>query len=882
MAFAAGTRFGVYEIGGLIGVGGMGEVYRARDTTLGRDVALKALPDSFAADADRIARFEREAKTLASLNHTNIGQIFGLERRDGTTALVMELVEGPTLADRLMQGPIPVDEALNIAMQIADALEAAHALGIVHRDLKPANIKLRPDGTVKVLDFGIAKALNARAISGPQAPASTAPAMTEAGVLLGTAAYMSPEQARGKPIDERADIWAFGCLLYEMLAGRPAFADEDATTTLARVLERETDMRALPQTMSPAVRHAIKLCLEKDKRKRISHIRDVKLALEGAFETAESLTAVSPSARPAWIAAFAVAALSAVVLAIPALQHLRETPLPTIETRLDIVTPSTNYPESFALSPDGRQIVFVASGAKSSQLWLRSLTTGTAQPLSGTEGAWLPFWSPNSRSIGFFADASLKRLDLAGGVPQTLAAAYNGAGGTWNADDVIVFAPGTTSRLMRVSASGGAVTPVLPLQSRQYSHSDPYFLPDGFRFLFRAQGDPDGTGIYIGALDGSVSRLLTPSGGDARYLATGWLLWVRAGALVAQRLDLAHSALTGELLTLAPGVSTDVWRHSAVSVSSKGEVAYRAPGGSHRQLIWFDRSGKLQGTLAEADGANPSYPRVTPDGLRVVVSREVQSNYDLWLLDGGRMSRITFDPAPDAFPALSPDGTVIVFRSGRTGSGDLYKKHLGRADPEELLLHSDRLKTPLSWSADGRFLLYANNDPETGADIWVLPMQGDGKPYAFLQTQFRETAAVFSPDGRWVAYQSNESGSSEIYLRRFFVPGETGINGPAEQWQVSTSGGTYPAWRVDGQEVYYLNPEGAMMAAPINVTGAAPVRGAPQALFNTRIYRGGQDVQQGTQYGVTDDGRFLINTELDNDVGIPITLIQNWNPEAKK
>ncbi len=395
-----GTRFGPYEVAALIGVGGMGEVYRATDTNLKRDVALKVLPETFVLNADRLARFQREAEVLGSLNHVNIAHIYGLERSDGVTALAMELVAGETLAERIAKSPIPVDEALSIARQIVEALEAAHALGIVHRDLKPANIKLRPDGAVKVLDFGIAKALNARAMSGPQTPALTTPAMTEAGVVLGTAAYMSPEQARGKPVDQRADIWAFGCVLYEMLTGQSPFGDEDVTVTLARVLERGADMSALPQAISPDVRQTIKLCLQKDLKKRFADIRDVRLALEGAFETGPTETGSSaatlstPRGRRGWMVTSAVAVLAMVAMAIPALQHLRETPPP--EVRLDIVTPATNDPNSFALSPDGRQIVFVAIGEGGAKLWLRSLATTTAQPLSGTETAVSPFWSPTA------------------------------------------------------------------------------------------------------------------------------------------------------------------------------------------------------------------------------------------------------------------------------------------------------------------------------------------------------------------------------------------------------------------------------------------------------------------------------------------------------
>jgi serine/threonine protein kinase len=858
----------------------MGEVYRATDARLKRDVAIKVLPPLFASDSDRLARFQREAEVLASLNHTNIAHIYGLEQNGDTTALAMELVEGETLAERIARGPIAVDEALPVAQQIADALEAAHARGIVHRDLKPGNVKLTPDGTVKVLDFGIAKALGARTTGTPLKSSAT-----QTGAVLGTPAYMSPEQARGQSVDERADIWAFGCVLFEMLAGRPPFESEDVTLTPATLRESGAAVDGLVK-VPPAVRHTIKLCLESDVRKRIRHIGDVRLALDGVFETAAPLSggpsdANSPRDRWTWMAASAVGWLAALALVVPALRHLRETPVP--ETRVDVITPTTNDPTSFALSPDGQQIVFVATGPSGPQLWLRSLAAVRAQPLAGTEGALSPFWSPNSRSIGFFADGSLKRLDLGGAVPQTLASADNGAGGTWNSNDVILFAPSLTSQLMQISASGGAATPVLPLGPRESGHVSPYFLPDGFRFLFFAIGDPQEDGIHIGGLDGRVSTRLTQADSDAVFLPTGWLLWVRAGALVAQRLDLARPALTGSVLTLADGVPTDYRRLAGVSVASNGLIAYRAGNGSRRQLTWFDRSGSVQGTLGDPDGASLSYPRLTPDGRRAVVRRVVQGNYDLWLLDGSRTTRITFDPARDETPQLSPDGTVVAFRSNRSGQGDLYTKHLGRTDPEEVLRHSDELQVPTSWSSDGRFLMYLSVNPETKADLWVLPMQGDHTPYVFLRTPFREAYGVFSPDGQWVAYQSNESGRSQVYVRPFFEPGQPGTGTASDQWwQISTDGGASPVWRPGGQELYYLDPSGAMMAVSITVKGNKLEPGTPQKLFPTRIAQGGRDVQQSRQYDVTADGRFLINTELDDDAGTPITLIQNWNPDTKK
>ena len=912
MALAPGTRLGVYEVTAQIGVGGMGEVYRATDTRLKRQVAIKILPSSLAADADRLARFQREAEVLASLNHPNIAAVHGLEESDGIKALVMELVEGPTLAEQIAgragpSGPagLPLDEALPIARQIAGALEAAHEQGIIHRDLKPANIKVRPDGAVKVLDFGLAKAMEPAPGSSPSmsmSPTITTPAMTQAGMILGTAAYMSPEQARGKTVDKRADIWAFGCVLYEMLTGQRAFPGEDITDTLAAVVRAEPEWSLVPRAVSPTLLVFLRRCLQKDPKQRVGDIRDVRLALEGAFETAAPQTAITASGRGGrplpWMAALAVAVVLMVAMAVPTVRYLRETPPPAPpETRLDIVTPTTDQPASFALSPDGRQIVFVASGDGGSRLWLRALATTTAQPLAGTEGATWPFWSPDSRSVGFFAGGALRRLDLGGGAPQTLAPATNGSGGTWSADGVILFAPSTTTSLMRMSAGGGAATAVTMLGPQQGGHVAPYFLPDGRRFLFGAFGAPDTAGIYVGALDGSASTRLAPADSSGVFLpglagafgGGGWLLWVRAGTLGAQRLDAAQTALTGEPVTLADGVAVGAFGPNAVSVAAAGLVAYRTGGGSLRQLTWVDRSGTMRGTVGDPNSSLDG-PRVSPDDRRVVVARTAQGNQDIWLLDGARTSRVTFDAALDWFPVWSPDGTRIVFRSHRTGSGDLYQKLTSGAGVEERLAASDQVKTPTSWSADSRFLLYMGQDPQTNTDLWVVQMTGDRTPSVFLKTPFREAYGAFSPDGRWVAYHSNESGRMEIYVRPFVPPGTASTlrlrSGQAAeaaggQWQVSTTGGIMPLWRPDGKELYYLNPAGAMMAAPITVTGTTFEPGAPVVLFPTHIYGGGVDAQLGRQYDVAPDGRFLINTVPDT-AAAPITLLMNWNPEAKK
>jgi Tol biopolymer transport system component len=654
--------------------------------------------------------------------------------------------------------------------------------------------------------------------------------------------------------------------------------------------------------LSPALRTHLERCFQKDPRQRIRDIGDVRLALEGAFETAAlplmAATARAPHGRLAWVA-FAVALLAAAGLAIPALRHLRETPPPaTLETRVDIVTPATDDPTSFALSPDGRQLVFGTSAEGGSRLWLRSLAATSAQPLAGTEGARLPFWSPDGRAIGFFTAGALKRFDLGGGAAQTLAPVITGYGGTWNTNGVIVFAPSALSALMRVSATGGTPVAATTLGPQQRGHVAPYVLPDGRRFLFYARGGPDAAGIYLGALDGTAPARLTSADSAGVYLPEGsglagafpggWLLWVRAGTLVAQRLDVAKAALTGEPMTLADAVeSDDGFNRSAVSVAATGLVAYRTGAASQRQLTWVDRSGTVRGTIGDTDSSNLRNPRLSPDGHRVLVFRTVQGNRDLWLLDGARTSRFTFDAAPDDFPLWSPDGTRIVFRSQQTSAGDLYQKLTSGAGVEEPLVASGQTKNPSSWSADGRFLLYVNTDPQMSADLWVVPMVGDRTPSVFLKTPFYEAWGVFSPDGRWVAYQTNESGRNEIYVRPFVPPmvppGAAGTTTGAAggQWQVSAAGGIYPAWRPDGKELYFLNPAGAMMAAPITVTGATLAPGAPVVLFSTRMYGGGVEAQQGRQYDIAPDGRFLINTVLDS-AAAPITLLMNWHPEAKK
>jgi Tol biopolymer transport system component len=609
-----------------------------------------------------------------------------------------------------------------------------------------------------------------------------------------------------------------------------------------------------------------------------------------AITSPSAATAARSPRRLGWIVAAVLLGITAALLATPAIRYLRLVPPP--ETRLDIVTPATDDPTSFALSPDGRQIIFVAPGEGGiSRLWLRPLSATSAQPLTGTEDARLPFWSPDSRSVGFFTNSELQRLDLGGGAPRTLAAAGYGMGGAWNADGVILFSPALGAPLQRIPATGGSAVAATKLAAKQVAQGVPVFLPDGRHFLFSVAGSsPDTTGIYLATLGTTDVQRLTAAESSSAYLPSGWLLWVQPGGnLVAQRLDLKRQRLTGDPVTIAGGVAVEA--SDAFSVSATGLVAYRtgADGGGmrlaprmgggnvRRQMTWFDRTGKPREVLGDPD-QTIGYPSLSPDGQRAAVQRTVQGNTDIWLLDATRTSRLTFDPAVDIYPVWSPDGHSVVFSSFRNGFSDLYRKAVDGSGTDALLVTSSQIKIPTDWSRDGRYLLYFSIDPQTKADLWVQPMTGDQKPWLFLKSPFDEKYGQFSPDGRFVAYQSDESGRYEIYLRPFTPPGKA-ANPTGGQWQISTDGGIQPRWSPDGRELYYLDPHGRMMAVPIMLP-VAP--GKPELLFPTRILGGGVEAQQGFQYAVARDGRFLIDTVVeDNKSTAPIRLIQNWQPPGK-
>jgi serine/threonine protein kinase len=861
MPLLAGTCLGPYEILTLIGKGGMGEVYRARDMRLGREVAIKVAAEQFS------ERFEREARAIAALNHPNICQLYDV----GPNYLVMELIEGES-----PKGPLPVETALGYARQIADALDAAHEIGIVHRDLKPANIKIKADGTVKVLDFGLAKIGGTPTAKGEDSPTLTL-AATQTGMILGTAAYMSPEQARGKPVDRRADIWAFGVVLYEMLTGKRLFQGDDITDTLAAVLRHEPDWEQVPAK----VRRLLRRCLAKDPAKRLRDIGDAWELLEEAPQA----TAPSPSqfGYTGWIVA---GALAVVALGI-SFVHLREKPPASPVLRTTILPPDkttfdfANSAGTVVVSPDGKRLVFAATSEDGkSQLWVRPLDALTAQPLLGTNDAKWPFWSPDSRFVAFFADAKLKKIDILGGPPIALANAPNGRGGAWSPEGVIVFAPENNGGLLlKISAAGGDPSPAANLD-RAKGESQlkfPWFLPDARHFLYLGQksaGVITGN-IDLGFIDSLEHKILTQADSKAVY-SEGHLLFLRENTLMAQPFDLKRLKTAGEAVPVAEQVQHVLGggRDGVFSVSNSGLLAYQAGAAAANgmKLIWFDRTGKPTGTLGEA--AEFEEAQFSPDRKSLAATIVGPGgNPNIWIYDVARglPTRFTFDSGADSHPVWSPDGRTILFASNRKGHYDIYRRASNGTGDEEPLYADGTDKFPLSWSPDGKFLLYRAVDRQTLGDLWVLPMIGAPKPVPFLRTAANEPLGQFSPDGRWVAYQSNESQRPEIYIAPF--------PGPGGKRQISTNLGVYPRWRSDGKEIFYVGPgDQRLMAAEVIARGdtleVGQVRSLPIGPIPiVRLY----------PYDVSADGqRILAFTAPLQKSGEPLTLVQNWAAGFKK
>jgi eukaryotic-like serine/threonine-protein kinase len=858
----------------------MGTVYRATDSSLGRQVAIKVLPEPFAQDAERLVRFEREAKTLAALNHPHIAAIYGFERSAGMQALVMELVEGDDLSQRIAQGPIPLDDALAIARQIADALEAAHEQGIIHRDLKPANIKVRPDGTVKVLDFGLAKGYepaSAQSVSAGQAlslsPTITTPAMTQAGIILGTAAYMAPEQARGKTVDKRADIWAFGAVLFEMLTARRAFAGEDLSLTLAAVVMQEPVWAALPPATPPHVRQLLRRCLIKDPRQRIRDMGDVRLALDAANEPAPVPDQPKRQTRPVLVWVLSMIAIAASAVAAWALFN-RLPSRDATSVRLSIPLPPgeeiTTYP---AITRDGRTVAYVTQrGTDDPQLYLRDLDAFRARAVPGSRGARQPFFSPDGKWVAFFAQGQLQKAEVAGGAPIPLADAGNPMGGTWNEDNTIIYVAGLGSGLLQIPASGGTPNSLTKPDgaAQGYAHVFPQVLPGGRRILFTIWGRTQGNAVL--SLDSRQWQLVLPLKSfavaifDALRGSTGRLLLIdRSSGVLVAPFDAAHPVPTSADETVLASVYYDVENEARpwLAVSDTRTAVYVAGDPAKTSLVWVDREGKIESLGRDQDIYREA--SLSPDGTKAVV----RHGLELWIhdLERGTRSPMTTGTGSNLLPLWSVDGSRIIFASNRGGDWDIYSQPADGSGPADALLKRPYDQFPYAMMSDGT-LLFAEIHPDTARDLWTL--SSDGKATPFRVTPFNEAEGRISPDSsagpgggrRWIAYSSDESGRTEIYLQSYL--------GGTTRRVVSSGGGSQPRWSQDGTELFFVTGD-AVMAAAVHADGTFD---APRRLFDRSSFFLPYRFQS---YGASPNGkRFLMIRRDEGSVPRQLNVILNW------
>jgi len=851
----------------------MGVVYRGRDARLQRDVALKLLPEHFANDAERLPRFEREAQVLASLNHSNIAQIYGLEQVNGAACIVMELVDGETLEEKLKRGPLPIDEAIEIARQIADALATAHERGIVHRDLKPANIKLTPGGTVKVLDFGLAKALGPRTPELNVTTMATVASGTVAGVIVGTPGYMSPEQARGKDVDSRTDIWAFGCVLYEMLTARQAFAGETITDVLAKIVASPPDLELLPASTPASIRLLLSSALNKNSAQRLQHIGDTRLFLEGPLAAPTATAAAAPASRGfrrTWlVAALAIAAAGAGFLAALALRQRPET---APQMRFEIALPGligTPIP-----SPDGKWILYATQPADGKRVaWLRPIGSDTAQQIPGTENINGALSSPDSRRLATLSDGILRIFDLASGSSRALGQVGALRGGSWNRDGVIIMGRVPDNIIVRTADSGGEVTPVTKLDAgrKEVLHAIPVFLPDGNHFLYLVVAGTD-SGIYRASLDNTdaPTRLiaLAPNNFNGMsYVPSGHLLYSNEGKLSAQRVD-AMGNPQGDPVLVADNLD------GGFTATDTGLLLYhKAAPRVGKQLLWFTRDGKQLGPV----GAEANYGNVdlSPQGDRAAVDIVTNGNRDIWVVDLGRAvaQPVTFDPGSDWTASWSPDGSRLVFGSSRSnsdGTTKIYEKSSTGAGTETVLPSGDVSSIPVHWSSDGKYILFSRQRQlrnTSSYDTWLLPLFGDRKPVPLLETGFDKFQARVSPNSNFVAYSTNESGTYQVVVQTF--PDASG-----GKWQISATGGVEPKWRRDGRELYYLGTDGKLMS--VAISGPPFTAGRPVELFQTPLTVNLAQPTRDRRYDVAPDGRFLMVVPGATGAPTPYSIVVNW------
>jgi serine/threonine protein kinase/Tol biopolymer transport system component len=893
MALAAGRKLGPYEILSPLGSGGMGEVYRARDTRLDRMVAIKILPPHLSGDTGLRQRFEREAKAISSLNHPHICVLHDIGNQDGTAFLVMECVEGETLAKRLERGPLPLKQVLQYGMQIADALDKAHRSGVVHRDLKPGNIILAASGA-KLLDFGLAKTMPPALIAATLTVAATQTnPVTDQGTIVGTFPYMSPEQVQGKEVDARSDIFSFGSVLYEMVTGRRAFAGKSQISIASAILEKEPEPVATVQPLTPpALDYAIRVCLAKEPEERWQTARDLLLQLKWLTESGAATTSNADSAskltrKVVWgcLALLLLVALALTFQLVRARTQLEQHARPVKSSIIPAADVALSPVPLAVISPDGTRLVYGGyRGSEGYKLWLHSLETGVAQPLTPVDpaGIWIA-WSPDGRYILFQGDSKLKKVDIGGGVAQSLAPVTRLAGVTCNSKGDVLFARDASDGLSRISLAGGPVTPVTQLDSSRHevAHSFPRFLPDGRHFLFLVRTTTGEDGIWVGSLDSAERKQLFPSVAPAVYVAPGYVLFLRDQNLLAQKFDAGTLRTDGDPFLVAENISFNFGlRRASFSAATNGMLLFHV-GGSliGGQLQWFDRSG--HGGHPIATDAVFTEVRISPDGRRFseIIVDVKTSTADIWIqeIDRGARTRFTFGAARIQNAVWSPDGEWLAFASNRNGNYDLYRKRATGVGEEELLLKDAMAKGPDDWSRDGRYLVYGATGESGKRDLWVLPLQGDRKPFLFLQSNFNKMHARFSPDGHWVAYDTDESGTIRVYVVSF-PDAKTKL-------QVSTDGGVQAIWARTGRELVYLtrsltqNQVIPLMSVEVASLGNTLRLSAPREIFRPRFFGG----PIRNAFDVTPDGnRFLVNSAKEDVPVAPFTLYQNWLAAARK